>query len=173
LNEALLDFSEIIGQSRGAEDLAPIVFKVLEDFGIVEKLYCIMSDSTSNNFTMSEGLSVLIKQKYDIEWDNESRHIPCLAHIIHNVVKTFLRTIKASASEPEEDTESIVGFECSVLLKKVRSLSKKISSAWNQFVSICQSYDIAPLKIYLDCPTRWGSTHRMIERVLAMKKAVM
>jgi hypothetical protein len=125
LNEALLDFSEIIGQSRGAEDLAPIVFKVLEDFGIVKKLYCITSDSVSNNFTMSEGLSVLIKQKSDIEWDNESRHILCLAHIIHNVVKTFLRTIKASASEPGEDPESIVGFECSVLLEKYAVCRKR------------------------------------------------
>jgi hypothetical protein len=172
LNEALLDFSELPGQSRGAEDLAPVVFRVLEDFGIMDKLYCITSDSASNNLTMSAGLSRLMKEKYNIDWDHETRHIPCLAHVIHNVVKTFLRSIKASASEPGEDSAPNPAFECSLILEKVRTLSKKISGAWAQFVSICQSYDIAPLKIYLDCTTRWGSTHRMIERILVMKKAV-
>jgi len=179
-HEALLDFVELFGRHEG-ELLAPVILKVLDDYGIAKKLFCLTSDSASNNGTMCRALSRLLLDR-GIVWDYKQRHIPCMAHIIHNNVKAFMTAIKAAAADNDdfndehpdllEVSESDLQF--GDLLSKCRGLAKKIRTpqGWEEFQRICNTLRIKPLKILLDAATRWGSTHRMLERVLYLREAV-
>ena len=186
LHEALLEFVELSGKHEG-ELLAPVILKVLNDFGIENKLYCVTTDSASNNGTMCKAMSRLLLAK-GIYWDYKQRHIPCMTHIIHNNAKAFMKAIKASAADndgprndpndgqhqPDLNEITLDGIIFSDLLATCRSLSKKIRTeyGWEEFTNICKAINIKPLKIVLDTATRWGSTHRMLERILYLRKAV-
>lgn len=131
-----------------------------------------------------------------IFWDYKQRHIPCMTHIIHNNAKAFMRAIKASAADndgscndPNNDSRNdpnggeqqpnlnditAGGIIFSDLLETCRSLAKKIRTpqGWEEFQNICKAINLNALKIVLDTATRWGSTHRMLERILYLRKAV-
>jgi len=175
LIEALLDFSEVDGQHTGIH-LAEIVLKVLNEYDIVEKLYCITSDNASNNLTMVKELSRRMDDEHGIDWDYEKNHIPCLAHIINIAVDHFLKSIKADSLSSDQDGNTVSNeYKFSVSLKKTRGIAKAIRSSpqrWKAFQAICETYNIKPLKIYIDVPTRWNSVHRMLERVIYLRKAV-
>jgi hypothetical protein len=194
LHEALLDFVELSGKHEG-ELLAPVILKVLNDFGIENKLFCLTTDSASNNGTMCKAMSRLLLAK-GIYWDYKQRHIPCMTHIIHNNAKAFMKAIKAAAADndgsrndpndgsrndpnggqhqPDLNEITLDGIIFSDLLATCRSLAKKIRTeyGWEEFKNICKAINIKPLKIVLDTATRWGSTHRMLERILYLRKAV-
>jgi hypothetical protein len=184
LHEALLDFVELFGKHDG-DSLAPVILKVLEDYGIEKKLFCLTSDSAGNNGTMCRRLSRLLNAR-GITWDYTQRHIPCMTHIIHNNVKAFMKGIKAAAVDDDElgsnpnggsrpDLDDIASdLVFSNILDKIRGIAKKIrvSQGWEAFEDICKSVPVKPLKILLDTATRWGSTQRMLERVLYLRVAV-
>jgi hypothetical protein len=183
---ALLDFVELVGTHEG-EKLAPVILKVLEDFGIENKLFCLTTDSAGNNGTMARALSCLLRNR-GIIWDYEQRHIPCLTHVIHNNVNALMKGIKGAAADnddalddsgddtvaPDLSALDDSGLVFSDILNKVRALAKKIRTpyGWEQFQDICKSVSIKPLKILLDTATRWNSTHRMLERILYLREAV-
>jgi len=130
---------------------------------------------------MCRALSRLLLQQ-GIAWDHKQRHIPCMAHIIHNNVKAFLTAIKAAAADDDNfnehhpDLRDILESDIQFgdLLNKCRGLAKKIRTpqGWELFQKICKTLRIKPLKILLDAATRWGTTHRMLERVLYLREAV-
>jgi hypothetical protein len=183
---ALLDFVELVGTHEG-ENLAPVILKVLEDFGIENKLFCLTTDSAGNNGTMARTLSRLLRDR-GIVWDYRQRHIPCLTHVIHNNANALMKGIKGAAADNDDtlddfgdDTLSAdlsalddSGLVFSDILNKVRALAKKIRTpyGWEQFQDICKSISIKPLKILLDTATRWNSTHRMLERILYLREPV-
>jgi hypothetical protein len=73
--------------------MASVVFDTLEEFDIKEKFYCVTTDSAKNNLKMVKVLSRLLLERCNIEWDSETNHIPCLAHVINLVVQKFLKTL--------------------------------------------------------------------------------
>jgi hypothetical protein len=74
--------------------MANIVYDILEEYNIMDKLQCITSDNASNNYALTRELSTRLSQDAGIEWNNETHHLPCLAHIINLLVKKLLTAIK-------------------------------------------------------------------------------
>ena len=91
LCQPLLAF-QVLEEHHTSINLATIVLKVLHEFDIAEKLYCIITDNASNNYTMIRHISSHLREE-GIEWDHRTQHIPCLAHIINLVVKEFLNNL--------------------------------------------------------------------------------
>jgi hAT family C-terminal dimerisation region len=67
------------------------------------KLFCITTDSASNNGKMMKELSKLLRKRDGIKWNGPAHHIRCLAHVINLAVKAFLGNLKiAKLSEEHE-----------------------------------------------------------------------
>ena len=142
LHQPLLAF-ELLEDRHTGVNLATVVLKVLHEYDIAEKLYCITTDNASNNFTMVKILSERLREE-NIEWDWKTQHIPCLAHIINLVVKNFLDNLEG---EEEEDLSFLQ------ILNKIRTVAKAIRSSslkWDTFKRCCESYNMNPMTIPLD-----------------------
>jgi hypothetical protein len=72
--------------------MATIIFKLLKEYEIAEKFFCITTDNASNNTTMVQYLSKLLSAE-GITWSHQANHIRCMAHIINLAVQEFLEAM--------------------------------------------------------------------------------
>jgi len=103
--------------------MAEIVYELLDEYDIKEKLFCITTDNASNNLTMVKELSRKLLMHDGISWDYETRHIPCLPHIINLVVQRFLKTLVKDHHAVEDDlsfddidSEDILAMETAIAI---------------------------------------------------------
>src|SRR5579862_1488073 len=106
LNKALLCFTKLIGTHSG-QKMAEILFRVLEDFEITSKLFCITTDTTTNNGTLIKSLSEILLEEKGIYWNWKKMHINCLDYVINVAVQAFLHSIKVVMSNNKDDDEDI------------------------------------------------------------------
>ena len=93
LHEALLSFTQIRGRHTGKR-LAKEVLKVLDEFNLAEKLFCITTDNASNNGKLMKCLSKELKKR-GLDWNAETNHVSCLNHVLHLGITDLLKSIKA------------------------------------------------------------------------------
>ena len=91
-------FEQIHGDYSG-ENLAQIVHDSLHKNNLCDKLHCVTTDNASNNNTMVESLSTILKQEDNVIWNHNTRHVRCLAHIINLVVADFLKGISSMSRD--------------------------------------------------------------------------
>src|SRR5579859_1337952 len=101
-HEDLLSFEHVAAHHTG-KTLAAHVYKVLHEFNIQTKLFCITTDSASNNGKMMKELSKLLRQRDSIKWNGLTHHIRCLAHVINLAVKAFLINLKVAPLSEEHE----------------------------------------------------------------------
>jgi len=65
LEEALLDFKYVSGHHDG-QSLGKVV-EVLEEYQIIDKLFCITTDNAGNNGKMMTYISKYLKDEHDIK----------------------------------------------------------------------------------------------------------
>ena len=165
LHSDLLAFENLEANHTGPY-LASIVFDVLDQYNLAEKLFCITTDNASNNFTMSKELENLL-HNIDVDWDSSINHIPCLAHIINLIVQAFLNTLLSDKD---------AGTTFKTLLDKLRKIAKSIRGStlrWEAFQRCCKSYGIDPMTIPLDITVRWNSTFRMLEQAIYLHHTIL
>jgi len=85
--------------------MAEELFKILEEFDISDKLFCITTDAAKNNTTLVRNLSKILRERKGIKWNYDEMHINCLDHVINLAVQKFLKTIKVVRSNADEDDE--------------------------------------------------------------------
>jgi len=165
--------------------MANIVYNILEEYNIMDKLQCITSDNASNNYALTRELSTRLSQDAGIEWNNETHHLPCLAHIINLLVKKLLTAIKKKTpvrvphttnddAEPEsednidfdlEDLPEADGTAFRVLLATIGRLAtslRRSTTRWKIFQAACTSYDIEPMTIPFAMDVRFSSHYRQL-----------
>ena len=150
----------------------------------MDKLQCITSDNASNNYTLAAALSIKLSDEADIEWNNETHHLPCLAHIINLLVKKLLSVIKKKTPargtrnvddiEPEseddmnldlEDLPESDGTAFRVLLATIGRLAtslRRSTMRWKIFQAACKSYNIEPMTIPFAMDIRFSSHYRQL-----------
>lgn len=102
IHEDLLSFQHVPERYTG-KNLAAHIFKILQNFNIHTKLFCITTDSASNNDKMMKELSKLLRQKTSIKWNDPTHHIPYFAYIINLVMKAFLGNLKIDPLNEEHE----------------------------------------------------------------------
>lgn len=150
----------------------------------MDKLQCITSDNASNNYTLATALSTKLSEEAGIEWNSETHHLPCLAHIINLLVKKLLSAIKKKTPargtrnvddvEPEseddmnldlEDMPESDGTAFKVLINTIGRLAtslRKSTTRWKVFQNACKSYDIEPMTIPFAMDVRFSSHYRQL-----------
>jgi hAT family C-terminal dimerisation region len=149
--------------------MACTVRDTLEEFDIIQKLYCITTDNAKNNIKMAEHLAKMLAIE-DVEWDPTINHVRCLTHIINLVVQEFLDTLQIASPAGNEITTS---FRSTLL--KVRKIAKSIRSSpqrWEVFQRACRAFEIKPITIPLDVPTRWDSGYDMLEPFIYLRRPI-
>ena len=157
--QTLLLAFEILEDHHTGCNLATIVFDVLDEYDLCDKLFCITSDNASNNSTMVEQLQNHLEQR-DIDWDPEVHHIPCLAHIINLVVQAFLEKLQV-----DDNSFAVTLDKMHVIARSIRSSTLR----WESFQRCCKSCTITPATIPLDMPVHWNSTYHMVEQIVYLK----
>ncbi|XP_078430675.1 putative transcriptional regulator tpeD [Wolffia australiana] len=181
--------------SHCGTNLAKLVVEVAYEYGIESKLCAITTDNASNNKTM---MASIVTQLRSVNPDfTMDRHVPCIAHVLNLVVQAGLRiilnpealevgTIRVrdlrpyAASRTNELIDS-QGDEFSsptyaplgVAVSRVRAIVNAIQGStqrMEKYVDMCKMFELPDKnKIKVDCPTRWNSTFKMLERALAKK----
>ena len=114
------------------------------------KLFCITTDSASNNCKMMKELSKLLYKRDNIKWSGPAHHIRCLAHIINLAVKAFLNNLRIAELSEEQQwlsrtdpEESDINDEIEILEEEDHSgddLNKQEES--EEFMSDASSFNI-------------------------------
>ena len=91
----LIDFIPV-PECHDGFNLANHVLRLIQEYGIEEKILTITADNVKNNITMMKVLGSLIRRLGN-EWDSETNLIPCLAHVLHLAVKSILDGLGASS----------------------------------------------------------------------------
>lgn len=100
--ELLIGFEHLDGSHTG-EALATAVFKVVQEYDIVERLFAITADNASNNSTMRTCLAAKLA-KEGIQWNTRDMSIPCLAHVLQLVVNEIVSSLKVQS--PNESVQT-------------------------------------------------------------------
>lgn len=101
--EALIGFEHISGSHTG-DNLASIVFNVLKNCQIDDRLFAITADNASNNNTMRQSLSRLLRIRSRVAWDSTAGTVPCLAHVVQLVVGEIVNSLHIQANEETTKT---------------------------------------------------------------------
>lgn len=180
-----LDFLPCHG-NHTAEDIADLLLKCLEEYGIKEKVSGITMDNASVNDKM---MRVLMEREPTLF--SEDNHFKCIAHILNLAAQDLMRTLNLRAfnfaAEIESDSEPDSEEDCErndiddhedsgeYTLGKLKTLMVKIKNS-EQFRRQLRVATEATKEKYrtpvLDCPTRWNSSLNMISCAIQMSNAI-
>ena len=103
----LLGVREGEGAHEGV-NIGEVVYDVVKDFGIEDKLGYFMGDNASNNDTTIRSVESRICRDGGVGFDPEERRLRCWGHIMNIVVKALLFGPKAKKLEKEHRSEESV-----------------------------------------------------------------
>ena len=196
IRNVLLALPYIDGAHTG-QNLAPYVLKVIEDFGIEQKLGWFMMDNAYNNDTLLKELSKSLPTI-----DVKQHRLRCLAHVLNLCCKAVLLGTNSDSFEmdlKDKDTinvdDRISTFEAAVtskqdLEKRLKEWRKKgpIGKAHNLVIHVNSSDQRRQLfgrlqqqsdesidKIFTliaDGGVRWNSFHDMVSRLIDLRSTV-
>jgi hypothetical protein len=101
--EVLLGFEPLSGSHSGI-NLGAVLFELLQQHQIEDRVLAITADNASNNNTLMENIR---KSLESLELPNQTPiiRIPCMAHVIQLSLKALLGAMEADPQNDEEETE--------------------------------------------------------------------
>ncbi|WVZ63552.1 LOW QUALITY PROTEIN: hypothetical protein U9M48_013176, partial [Paspalum notatum var. saurae] len=128
------------------------IVRCVIDWEIKDKMFTLTMDNASDNTSACELLTT--DHKHDLLFEGKHLHIRCCAHILNILVQDGMRIIHTAIDKIHE------------LLKHIDSSPSRLQA----FNSIANGKGL-PSKhgIYLDIPTRWNSTYKMLREALVYK----
>jgi hypothetical protein len=141
----------LIDVSHNAENIAERVGNVLNDYGILHKVFSVTLDNASANNKAMDALKPVLKQYLGADLFLHQR---CACHIINLIVKESLVGVKPM----------IDAFRTAVSF--LNSSNQRIAA----YKSYCMASNIRPRKFGLDMDVRWNSTYLMLKHLLPHKE---
>src|SRR3981189_221590 len=103
----VFEWKELKGSHSG-ENMALVIYLMLQFLALERKLIAVCSDNAKNNLTLVEHLFKQLGKEFDVEHDDllgnykdimwfrgKESHIRCLGHILNIVVHAILKELKA------------------------------------------------------------------------------
>jgi hypothetical protein len=169
-----------IGGHAGEEQWA-VLRTVLEEYGIIERLGCIIGDSASTNGTLCRTIHKFFSTELFMEWNYQTNQIRCIGHIINLIVQAFLFGQLEEEELKAYDEDERQGFQpnLEVQQQRVRQQMSSLGKLHNIIIHIRGSAirtksftDEAGERIPLDNRTRRNSWYNMLERSLKHEKSI-
>jgi hypothetical protein len=140
----------LIDVSHNAENIAERVGNVLDDYGILHKVFSVTLDNAFANNKAMDALKPVLKQYLGADLFLHQR---CACHIINLIVKESLVGVKLV----------IDAFRTAISF--MNSSNQRIAA----YKSYCMASGIRPRKFGLDMDVRWNSTYLMLKHLLPHK----
>jgi hypothetical protein len=150
----------LIEVKRSGENIAKRIGNVVEEFGLIDKVFAVTLDSASSNAKAMETLTPMFfgylgsylaptpsdpnKVKYLLVYQR------CACHIINLIVKSGLKRLKPFT----EDVRTVINF--------LNSSNQRIA----MFKEYCIAKGVRPRKFGLDMDIRWNSTYLMLKHLI-------
>ncbi|KAF7174372.1 hypothetical protein CNMCM6106_008623 [Aspergillus hiratsukae] len=173
-SEILLGFEPLHGSHSGA-NLSAVLFDLLQQYKITDRVLSITTDNAFNNVTLMESIQDSI-QSNQISTDTAIIRVPCIAHVIQLSLQKLLGQMKAN---PKNETMEINWSEARSQSLRARQQKREIADTLNKvralaiFINASPQrreafYDLqseAPKLVPIqDVKTRWNSTFLMLRR---------
>lgn len=177
LQRLVLGLKEIQGSHTGS-NMADILAKLFEEYGIERKIGYFMMDGASNNNTMIDDISQYLENEHEIkDWCPLTHRLRCNGHVINLVILAFL--FDAEPATTDDRGRSVHRGPPPTELSKWRKLGP-IGKLHNIVVYLQsstlrrQAFEKLSngLTLRRDNTTRWNSWYNIIERALRLQGAV-
>ncbi|CAI5933733.1 unnamed protein product [Closterium sp. NIES-64] len=162
LRTMVFEFREIHGRHTGKQ-MARVVEETVVHWGLETRCLGFTSDNASSNTAAFRWMS---EEGGGQCFFNSRMHFRCLAHVINLAVKAALAVAAIrKLLRILRDMASWIGFspQCS---GKFWSLQRTLNAQANP------AKPKPALKLVQDSPTRWGSTHDMVERAGVLQEPI-
>jgi hypothetical protein len=140
----------LIETSHTSENITERVMTMLEDYGVVNKVFSITLDNASSNSKAMEKLSPLLSGYVGTLF----LHQRCACHIINLIVKCGLKRLN-----PYLDS-----FRTAIVF--LNASNQHIAA----FKGYCVVVNVCPRKFGIDMAVRWNSTYLMLKPLVPYKK---
>ncbi|XP_049813602.1 E3 SUMO-protein ligase ZBED1-like [Schistocerca nitens] len=126
-----------------SEKLSEELLRVTREWGIQEKVVCVVSDNAAN----------IVGAIRLTAW----KHIPCFAHTLNLIVQNGLPHIQPILNK----------------VKKIVEFFKRSSQACTKLKKMQEQLKEPVLTLKQDTVTRWNSTYDMLRRIIEVKNSLM
>jgi len=141
---------------HNANALHDKIHNLLKELKIHKKIFTITLDNAKANDNMQDMLHDALHVHAHLPCHAKFFHVRCSAHVLNLIVKEGLKLIDVGIS-------------------KVKNFVKYVTSSEgrkSKFEEIALGISIDCVRdLWLDCPTRWNSIYKMLERVLPYQAA--
>ena len=154
----------LVNCKHTGENIADSIASVVEEFGLVDKVFAITLDNASSNSKAYDILQAVFcgyLGSYPAPTRDDPNlvkymlvHQRCACHIINLIVKSGLKRVKPYT----EDFRTAINF--------LNSSNQRIAL----FKNFCTARGIRPRKFGLDMDVRWNSTYLMLKHLLPYKE---
>ncbi|KAL0320451.1 UNVERIFIED_CONTAM: hypothetical protein Sradi_5306600 [Sesamum radiatum] len=152
LQKRVLNFVHIPPPRRGLE-IANVIWRCLEDWGIESKIHIISVDNASANNAAIDNLKIYVKNKRRLLCDGRLFHVRCCAHILNLIAQDGLSEIKNIVDVIRDSVEYVQRSDAKLKL----------------FFKIVKQLNLPYKKLVDDCRTRWNSTYEMLAAAIKFK----
>jgi len=150
LHKKIINFCTI--SSHKGDDIAFVLGKCLEEWGLASKLYTVIVDNASSNNTACTALIDDFKRHGHFLFSGgEFLHVRCIAHILNlivwdglKVVGKSVKRVRAAVRFIRQSPSRLQRFQECVIAEKIENKAS----------------------LSLDVPTRWNSTYKMLSTAL-------
>lgn len=126
-HEILLGFEPLHGQHSGV-NLSSVLFELLQQHRITDRVLAITTDNASNNNTLVSSIQESI-QSLELNNNTTIIQVPCIAHVIQLSLKDLLGQMKAN---PKNDTSEMDWSEARVQSLRARQQEREIVDTLNK-----------------------------------------
>ncbi|XP_021321373.1 zinc finger BED domain-containing protein RICESLEEPER 2-like [Sorghum bicolor] len=154
----------LIEVKHNGENISAAIASVVEEYGLIDKIFSITLDNASSNAKAMETLTPMfagylgpdpapddddpINRSYSLV------HQRCACHIINLVVKSALKRIKPYI----EDFRTAINF--------LNSSNQRVA----MFKNYCEAKGMRPRKFGLDMDVRWNATYLMLKHLVPYRE---
>ncbi|KAG8371476.1 hypothetical protein BUALT_Bualt13G0091500 [Buddleja alternifolia] len=180
LQKRVLNFVEVPPPRRGV-DIANVIWRCLEDWGIEGKIHTVSVDNASANDSAIENLKVFIRSKKKLLCGGSLFHVRCCAHILNLVAQDGLSEIKNVIECVRDSVDYIRRSDSRLkvfteIVKQLNLRERKLiddcktsPSDWEKVVKVCSLLEVFWKATHVISGSYYPTSNLFLQEVVRVK----